>query len=99
MIRMSKQSIKYCHLSQEINNCGGWKSVEKKNEENQENKNISKDSSPDDGIVIKVIETYWIRKREILSNINRLRNKTINWRQEMMKKRKVLCQGKYNDNI
>ena len=59
MIRMSKRSfIQCCHLSQEINNCGGWKSVEKKNEENQENKNISKDSSPDDGIVMKVKPIY-----------------------------------------
>lgn len=56
---MSKRSfIQCCHLSQEINNCGGWKSVEKKNEENQENKNISKDSSPDDGIVMKVKRIY-----------------------------------------
>ena len=97
---MSKQSVKCCHLSQEINNCGGWKSVEKKNEENQENKNISKDSSPDDGIVIKVlIENIICKKREILLYFYRSRNKTINWRQEMMKRRKALCLGKYNDNI
>ena len=85
---MSKQSFKYCHLSKEINNCGGWKSVEKKNEENQENKNISKDSSPDDGIVIKVIENI-IGKREIRSKFNRSRNKTINWSWGMTRKGKA----------
>merc|ERR1712066_283340 len=42
------------NITEEINNCGGWKSVEKKNEDQLETKNISKDSSPDDGIVIKV---------------------------------------------
>ena len=63
---MSKRSfIQCCHLSQEINNCGGWKSVEKKNEENQENKNISKDSSPDDGIVMKVKRIYYQKTRNM----------------------------------
>ena len=66
MIRMSKRSfIQCCRLSQEINNCGGWKSVEKKNEENQENKNISKDSSPDDGIVMKVKRIYYQKTRKM----------------------------------
>ena len=51
---MSKQLDIKIVIYQEINNCGGWKSVEKKNEDNQENKNVSKDGSPDDGIVMKV---------------------------------------------
>ena len=46
----------FSFVFKEINNCGGWKSVEKKNEEN---KNISKDSSPDDGIVIKVKRIWY----------------------------------------
>jgi len=56
VMRIPNNAIKQpeINITEEINNCGGWKSVEKKNEENQENKNISKDSSPDDGIVMKV---------------------------------------------